>query len=935
MCKRLLVLFLCTAFAQAQVLLELAGRVRDSAGKSVPGAIVRLVAQTGDTRTLRTDPAGAFAFRQLPPGRYALEVEAVGFLTFAETRVNLRSNQSLNVILAVAAPKAQVTVVGRRLNLEPDNNVSAVSLRAPDLRGLPDFPGDFAAALAALAGPSSLGLGGPQIFVNNLTRRRLPPKTSVREVHINQTPFSAQYDRPGFNRIDVFTRSGGPTLSGETYFGVTDAALNARNPFSRDDPPHQLRLFGASLGGPIVRERLFFSGAVERTEADSGSPIEATVIDGNFNRVPYRAVVDTPERRTTSALRLDQHIGQQNLLSLRYEGLQDHRDQHSRDRLALPGSRYRVSEREHGLQLRHTATISPEVMNEARLQYEVSRKTQILDTEAPTVEVPNAFTGGGAPEGSGLNDATRWEAQNNLVITRGGHGIRLGVRLRHGSLSDVTTEKFGGVYRFETGTGPSPDALDLPTAAAAQADAQVQLTPFERYRRTLMLLSAGVPAAEVRVLGGGASELTLAAGDTTSRIQQLDFGAFVHDDWRARPRLTISYGLRFETQTNLRRSRDLAPRLSIAWVPGGSDPQNAQLVVRAGWGLFYDRVNEDLLLESRRGTDGMQRLYRIQDPSLLDAFPALPVITQSSPEPQVVRHVAGDLRAPATMQSMVAIERQLPGRTTVSVSLTHARTWHAVRARVVRPPDQPNTSMYRLDSDARLSERRIGVDISQQTGNRVNWRASYVAGRSFGDSDGPESITYDPRLDYSRSSKDLRHNVTFTGAFALPRGVQLSPFIVASSGRPFNIYAAEKAPGEVTVPVRPAWAGAPDGQRALATRFGVFDLNPQPGQPLIPRNLGSGPAFLSVNMKVAKSFALARAAEESHPEKPAQPKQPARVTLSAQAVNLLNRVNPGPLEGDLRSPQFGQPTALAEGFNFGGGEPVANRRLELQLRVQF
>jgi hypothetical protein len=934
MWKRLLVFLLCAGWTQAQPLLQLQGSVRDTAGKYIPGATVRLVPQNGEVQTTRTDRAGRFFFGGVLPAVYAIEVEATGFVPFTEPRLTLLSDQSFDVRLMVTAPKAQVTVIGRRLSVEPDNNVSATTLRTPDLRGLPDSPDDFVAALQALAGPSVLGLGGPQIFVNNMIRHRLPPKTAIREVHIDRIPFSAQYDRPGVNRIDVFTRAGGPTFTGETYFGITDARLNARNPFTKDDPPHQLRLLGANLGGPIIRERLFFSAAVERTEADSVNSIDATILDDSLTPVRFRSLVDTPERRITSTIRLDQNIGPQNLLSVRYEGLQADRQQHSQDPLALPETLYRTPEKEHAVQMRHTATITPQVMNEARLQYESSRKRQLLQHEGPAIQVPGAFSGGGASVGSGLKVGDRWEVQNNLVVTHRNHGIRIGGRVRRVFLNDFSTENFGGVYKFDSGIGPPLNTLES-SAASSQSGASVQLTSLERYRRTLMLLKAGMPAADVRALGGGASQLTLVVGDGLSRIRQLDLGAFIHNDWRARPGLTLSYGLRFETQSNVRRSRDFAPRLSVAWMPSGSNHENPSIVVRAGWGLFYDRIGEDALLESRRGADGLRRFYDIQDPALLNAFPGLPAPSDNWPEPQVIRRVAGDLRAPATMQSMLAVERQVRGRTTVSVSFTHARVWHALRARVLRPSEEWNTSIYRLDSDARLTERRLAVNVSHQAGSKLNWTAKYVMGRSFSDSDGPNSITYDPRFDYGRSSKDVHHSLTVTGAFALPFRVQLSPFVVASSGRPFDIYLAEKAPGGVALPVRPAWAVAPGGHNALATQFGVFDLNPPPGQPVIPRNLGSGPAFLSVNLKLAKSFALARAAEGAQMQEATAQKQAARVTLSVQAVNLLNRVNPGPLTGDLRSPQFGQATTLADGFNFGGRTPVANRRLELQVRVQF
>jgi hypothetical protein len=328
-------------------------------------------------------------------------------------------------------------------------------------------------------------------------------------------------------------------------------------------------------------------------------------------------------------------------------------------------------------------------------------------------------------------------------------------------------------------------------------------------------------------------------------------------------------------------------------------------------------------------------MFEITDPTLLNVFPALPSFaTGAWPDPQVVTRRTSDLQAPVTLQTMLSIERQLPGRTTVSLNATDARTWHGLRARVFREPTEARSSVVQLHSDGRLKERRLALDVSHQTGSAVALAANYVVSRISGDTDGPDTVVYNSRHDYGRTLKDVRHNLTITGTLGVPGGVGISPFIVVSSGRPFNIYLSDPAPGGITIPVRPSWAARPDAQGIIATRFGYFEPNPVPGQVPIPRNLGSGPGFLSINMKVAKTFALASGTPEAQNGGPGA-EQKASLTFAFQALNVLNRVNAGPPTGDLRSLQFGQSTALAEGFNFGGSPPVANRRLEGQVRLRF
>ena len=119
----------------------------------------------------------------------------------------------------------------RELSTEPENNAGAVVLKGDDLDALPDDPDDLAAALQALAGPSA-GPNGGQIFVDGFTGGRLPPRASIREIRINSNPFSAEYDRLGFGRIEILTRPGTDRYRGQVSFNFNDDALNSRNPFA-------------------------------------------------------------------------------------------------------------------------------------------------------------------------------------------------------------------------------------------------------------------------------------------------------------------------------------------------------------------------------------------------------------------------------------------------------------------------------------------------------------------------------------------------------------------------------------------------------------------------------------------------------------------------------------------------------------------------------
>jgi outer membrane receptor protein involved in Fe transport len=132
-----------------------------------------------------------------------------------------------------------------------------------------------------------------------------------------------------------------------------------------------------------------------------------------------------------------------------------------------------------------------------------------------------------------------------------------GGRVRESFLRDTSVNNFGGTFTFFGGIGPELNADNQAIAGTTE-----QLSALEVYRRTLLFQQEGLSAAQIRALGGGASQFSLSAGTPTTPVNQLDTGLFVNDDWRARPNLTFSYGLRYEAQTNIGDHGDFAPRAS-------------------------------------------------------------------------------------------------------------------------------------------------------------------------------------------------------------------------------------------------------------------------------------------------------------------------------------------------------------------------------------
>ena len=186
---------------------------------------------------------------------------------------------------------------------------------------------------------------------------------------------------------------------------------------------------------------------------------------------------------------------------------------------------------------------------------------------------------------AGLRDTlTNHELQNNTTSVHGAHAWRFGIRVRAQFDKSVAPQNFNGTFTFSGGLAPELDANQQPVRDSSGQIVMEQIDSLERYRRTLL----GLPAA----LGGGASQFSISTGAPETSVNRYDAAVFVGDDWRLRPNLTVNLGLRYENQTNIHDPLDLAPRMGIAWAPG-SRANNARpkLVLRAGFGIFYDRFS--------------------------------------------------------------------------------------------------------------------------------------------------------------------------------------------------------------------------------------------------------------------------------------------------------------------------------------------------------
>jgi uncharacterized membrane protein YgcG len=939
------------AFAQSSTG-TLRGQVQDVLGGLVVGGTVTVTDATGVARTATTDEEGRYAFAGLPPGRYTLRAEAPGFEVYenAEVEVTAGSSEPLNLTLNVAIAAEEVTVTAEApISTDPESEASAVVIRGAQLDALPDSPEDLADALQALAGPSAGPEGEGEIYIDGFSGGRLPPKESIREIRINRNPFSAEYERLGYGRIEIFTKPGTDTIRGQALFNFSDESLNARNPFARSRAPYQSRRYGGNLSGPIIKGKASFFFDFQRSETDENEVINAVILDAALNPVAFNQTLLTPARRTTFSPRLDWQLNPTNTLIARYTYEKSDRQNQGVGDFNLPERAFDTAGTQHTIQLTETAVINQRIINETRFQFERNRTSREGGLFAPTIVVQEAFTSGGAQVLLSTSDNDRFELQNFTSWAWGPHSLKAGARVRHIRLTDVSQQNFAGTFTF---------------------------TSLEQYRQTLLGVAGARPA-----------QFRLSAGNPEAKVSRTDFSPFVQDDWRLRPNLTISAGLRYDWQTNIGSGLNFAPRLAFAWSPGsGGQARQQTTVIRGGFGIFYNTLSESLLLQAERfnGINQQQFLVTGTTPggeAILDLFPVVPSVEtlEAFAIQQTIRRLAPDLQTPYTLQTALSVERQLFRNTTLSVNFINARTLHVLRSRNVNAP-LPGTlvrpiagqgNIFQYESSGRFNQQQLIVNVNNRLSPRFSLSANYVFNRARSDTDGANTFPanqYDLSGEYGRSSQDIRHRFSLFGTISgLPWDIRLSPILIANSGRPFNITVGRDLNGDTLFTDRPAFATDLSDPGVRVTPYGTFDVTPSLDQEIIPRNYATGPSFFVVNLRASKTFGFGEPIQSSGRADGAgggrrgggggggrrggggggrggrggggdagAERYRYNLNFSVNVQNLLNNTNEGVPVGNLSSPLFGQSIGTAGGFGRGGGGQAAgNRRVELQLRFSF
>jgi Carboxypeptidase regulatory-like domain len=922
---------------------ELRGLVLDPSGAAIPGATITLTAtgpalQTPPLQT-KSDANGRYRFPALAPGGYMVSAAAAGFATGTTAKIAVTAGQvkQLDLSLRIAVAQQNVTVPGqvRGVGVNPDQNPSAMVLSGSALNALSDDPDELRNELQALAGPAA-GPSGGQIYIDGFAGGQLPPKSSILEVRVNQNPFSAEFDRLGYGRVEIITKPGSQKLEGSLAGSGNVSALNTAVPLVAEQPTYYQYALVGNLSGPLSKHASgFFSGYYVNRQNQA---IVVTVNPQDTSASILQAVPQPIDYLSLNP-RLDFQSGNHTFTvrDLFYRTRESGSGVGSLT-LDLPSQASNVISEENALEVSDVVLVSPRFVNETHFQWSRIYNDQVPAGVSPTVTVEGAFTSGGSSEGIERDTQNNFELQNYSTVSAGTQTLRFGARLRLYDDQSTSTGGANGAYTFYS-----------------VSDYQAQSPDF--YSGSI------VNNAEARVL-------------------LFDGALFFQDDWRWKPNFDLSAGIRLEGQNRVHDHADWAPRLAIAWSPdrrpGTAQPKT---VIRAGSGWFYTRFTVPNFFSSDSGTPYVINAIHhngINEPEFAGPCSPLPCsyFPAASTAPQqvnpnlvpTVESIDPHFRAALDMQTGVGVDRQITRGILANITWLYTRGVHQYLQNNVNAPafdvstytvtGQPAASNnYQFQSGGVYRQNQLIFTVNTQL-KRLVMNANYMLNQAKSDTQDAyyfPSVPDDPGLDYGRAGFGNRQRLTLVGSYSGPWGLAFSPMIVAQSGTPYNLTIGTDATASNQFNARPTYGvcGAP---YVHATRYGCLDTAPAgKSERIVPYGVGLGPANAAVHLRVSKVIGVGPRIGSAQSGQTFQTgnsvsgrglsggsgsvkldeSAPRRdnLTLVLSAANLFNMVNLGTPNGVLLSPLFNQSQTVAPP-PFQSATP-GNRAISFQASFSF
>ena len=924
--KKLCALSLCIpAFAGCLYAQEtvnyasLSGVVSDPSGEVIQGADVTARQEATDQLSrVSTDAQGRFRFAYLQPGAYQVRVHQPGFNDVTDTlTLTVGAAFRLPLKLSVGSSRQRVEVTGQSPIIESARSEVAGTVTPREIDHLPLNGRNYLDLALLIPGVSRTNIGSNQRFAEtsavpstgisigdqrNLANSFVVDGLSanddaaelagtfygqevISEFQVVTSGGSAEFGRALGGYVNILTQSGSNNLHGDAYEFFRNQRFDGRNPLAASRLPLTQSQYGASLGGPIVKNRTFFFSNFEQTRQRTAGlitipPASVATINARLPATGYpgqqisTGQYPTTLNTTNYFVKADHRFSDRDQFNIRYS-LYDISSLNARNigGLGTVSRGAGLSNRDQTIAVNNVATLTPNLFDETRFQYTRSRlAAPVNDLVGPAVTISGAALFGTAGFSPTARDIDLYEVVNNVAVQRGSHSIKTGVDFLYNDLNIVFPGAVQGQYTYAS----------LPNFLAG---------------RYINFQQSFGPAAQPQ--------------------NNPNVGVYLQDEWRATPNLIVNAGIRYDlqflagpvkTDTN-----NVAPRIGFAWSPGSL----RKTVLRASYGIYYDRIPLRALSNAlQRGGTQYQTAVLTQSQA---GAPQFPFILPSFPLGVLTNITTIDpyIKNGYSQQASFEVEQQINTETSLGVAYQHLRGLNLLMSRNLNVPTcrngfnlcRPvsaygNNQQYQSIGDSYFDG--LTVSLVERPARWSSYRLSYTYSKGIDDLGGfffstPQN-NFNVAADRGPSDNDQRHRLNLSGTLQTPSGPAsslwrhlsnnflLSTIFVYNSAPPFNVQTGSDNNGDTNTNDRPAGLG---------------------------RNTARGFDYLSLDVRLSRVFAIT---------------ERFRLEALAEAFNVMNHTNK-----QIPNNIFGNgpyPFAPAPGFGMAtaAGDP---REIQLALRLRF
>ncbi|HEX3878684.1 MAG TPA: carboxypeptidase regulatory-like domain-containing protein [Bryobacteraceae bacterium] len=941
---------------------EITGLIKDASASAIPNATVTLVNQdTGVLRTFKSDAEGRYRFAAVLPGRYSLKVEATGFSasTLADIVLNIGAHVDHDVPMNVGGVQESVVVTGEIPPIDVTKSDVSGVVNNTQIDTLPINTRQFINLALLEPGTSqdssrtfynSVQMGGAGHYYSNgfsvdgVTNtwaemgepRQNFPMGAIQEFKVNTIQYKADQGLSAGGVVNIVTKSGTNQFHGEAFEYARDQVFNRDDRFTKaadaqvglTKAPFRRDQFGGDAGGPIVRNKLHFYGAFERTQTATAYTIYIPGAAAQFYPT-FGGVHDRPIHDQMLNFRVDYQLNRNQHLFARYSQEWNFITWNGCGGSSMSNC-YDGQIPRHSIVAGHTWTPTPTVVNEVRFQYAFSSYllapsgTQIFSqlgsypaarlSELQTTLVFPSFNWGNDYADNGVEK--RWEGKDDVSIMKGSHTLKLGVDVSRVPFEDDAPNGYAGSYTFAHDHYFNPNDPASLAALAASNDATV--------------FTATRPPIDTK--------------DPTTEL-----GFYIQDDWKVRPSFTLSLGVRYDREFNALNeffspnvlssrpynpivpipgegdpgkrssSANFGPRFGFAWNVRG----NSKDVIRGGYGIYYQ--NLQTLQNFGELRNYAQCSILITNPAFPDPFGGQDWQTfcsHAAPSPTILDP---NYHNPYTQQFNLGYSRELTHDFSIHVDGAYTHTVGDYRTVDLNYPVngvRPYPQFSRILDHTSIGQAKykaLYLRAEKRFARRYQFVVSYsLANNRDNNPEAQVTVPSNYNLDWGPASADRRHALIASTSVQLPWRFTLGAIWTVRSSLPFSAFIA-------TTDADGVRAYVPGTSRDQGNRnLNLAAVNAYRATlglaPITSANIDSS-KYNGMDIKLSRTFSLKS--------------ERRRLELGLQVFDLFGTENLGVPSGQMTA---GGNTTTANSPNFGRILGVLNnsyQQAELSARFVF